>query len=169
MEFDSVLAEIQDRVRARRASGDYPEGLEAQLEAEFDAILASVRRDEVTTDELSARIAAVGHWVAAVNAGTGPVQSRLPGGSVVHSTAGRLVRRHTEPLAEGVRALGLSISAALQEILRLLDAQRDADERQLGEVVANLYDRLAVIDHVVHAVSDLERRLEAVEQLRRPV
>lgn len=166
VEFDSVLAEMQDRVRARRASGDYPEGLEAQLEAEFDAILASVRRDEVTTDELSARIASVGHWVAAVDGGTGPVQSRLPGGSTVHATTGRLVQRHTGHLAEGVRAMGLSVHGALQEILRLLDAQRAADERQLGEVVANLYDRLAVIDHLVHAVSDLERRLEAVEQPR---
>jgi hypothetical protein len=167
VDFDSVLAEIQDRVKARRAAGDYPAGLEAQLEAEFDAIMASVHRDEVSTEELSTRVLAVGHWIAAIS-GEAPAKSKVLGGAALHGSTARLVRRHTGHLAEGVRAMGLTMHAALEEIVRLLDAQREADERQLREVVANLYDRLAVVDHLVHATADLERRLEAVERSRPP-
>lgn len=165
MEFESVLAEMRDRVKARRASGEYPPGLEAQLEAEFDAILRSVRRDEVTTEELSSRIAAVGHWIAAVSA-DGDVDSRLPGGSALHRTVSRIVRRHTNQLADSVRAMGLSVHHALDEVVRVLDAQRSADERQLNEVVGSVFDRLAVLDHLVEAVSDLERRMDEIDGTR---
>lgn len=162
MEFESVLAEMRDRVKARRASGEYPPGLETQLEAEFDAILRSVRRDEVTTEELSSRIVAVGHWIAAVS-GDADVDSRVPGGTAFHRSVSRIVRRHTNQLADSVRAMGLSVHHALEEVVRVLDAQRSADERQLNEVVGSVFDRLAVLDHLVEAVGELERRMDEVD------
>lgn len=163
VEFDSVLAEIQDRVKARRAAGEYPLGLEAQLEAEFDAILNAVRRDEVDTEELGRRLDAVADGVRGINAGP-ELQSRFPGGSAAHAAASRVVRRHTVQLTETVRSLGASVHGALEEVRRVLDAQRSADERQLNEVVGSLFDRLAVLDSLVVAVADLERRVGEIEQ-----
>jgi hypothetical protein len=163
VEFDSLLDRIQERVRARRASGEYPIGLEAQLEAEFDAILRAVTRPEVDTAALADRVSAVGQHAHAV-ASSPPMDSRLPGGSLVHAAAARVVQRHTNQLVDGVRALGASVHDALAEVVRVLDAQRDADQRQLKEVVGAVFDRLATLDHLVEAVAELEARLNEVEQ-----
>ena len=163
VEFDSVLAEIRDRVAARRARGEYPIGLEAQLEAEFDAVLKGVHREEVDTRALRERMASVARSIAGLGAEP-ELGSRVPGGSAVHATAGRVVRRHVGPLTDSVRAVSISIEDALREVVRVLDAQRSADERQLVEVVGSLFDRLAVLDSLVSAVADLERRVGEVER-----
>lgn len=163
VDFDAVLASIQDRVRERRANGDYPLGLEAELEAEFDVVLKSIQRDEVGTSQLEQSVANVGAHLAALNAEP-ELESRLPGGSAMHSAASRVVRRHTEPLTQSIRSLGESIHEAFDEVVRVFDAQRSADERQVHEVVADVYDRLALLDAVAAAVSELEARVDRLER-----
>jgi hypothetical protein len=162
IDIDEIVDELRGRVARRRASGDYPPGLEQQLEAEFALIMAGVHRPEVDTGELGRRVAAVEQLTAGVRAETA-TSSRVPGGSIVHATAQRLVVRQTGELAETVRALGRGIAEALHELHHLVDVQRQADERQLGDVVNALMDRVAIIDHVADAVVQLETRLARLE------
>jgi hypothetical protein len=56
----------------------------------------------------------------------------------------------------------------MDEVRRLVDAQRAADERQLHDAIAGVLDRLAVLDHVVELVRDVEQRLDALERGERP-
>lgn len=166
VEFDSVLAEIDSRVQERRARGDYPLGLEAQLEAEFDGVLKAIQRHEIGTQELEQRVSVVGERIVTADT-PAELESRVPGGASVHQAAARVVRRHTEPLAQSLRLLGQSVYDALDEVVRVFEMQRGADERQLNEVVANVYDRISVLDAVVEAVADLERRVGELEHAAR--
>ena len=164
IDIDTLLGDLRRRVATRRANGDYPVGLEEQLEGEFKIIMAAVHRDEVNTSELGRRVKQVESAVAGVRADPG-VGSRLPGGSAVHSTTARLVGRHTGVIAESVRALGFDVARALHEVHFLLDQSRSADERQLTEVISSVLDRLAIIDSVAASILLLEQRVAALESL----
>jgi hypothetical protein len=45
-EIEQIMAGIQDTIARRRAAGEYPAGLETELEAEFASILALTHRGE---------------------------------------------------------------------------------------------------------------------------
>jgi hypothetical protein len=163
VDLQEILAQLNASIAARRLSGDYPEGLEQQLEAEFDAMMKAINRDEIDTEQLSALVDVVRTAVHGVGyeVGTG---SRVPGGAILHKSAARVVQRQTGPLAESVRTLGLTVADALTETLHLLEAQRSADERQLLDVISGVLDRLAVLDHLVEIARDLESRVAVLER-----
>lgn len=162
VDIDTVVAELKERIADRQRAGDYPEGMEQQLESEFAAMMRAVDRSEIDTEHLNHLVTVAGDAVNRVAADAG-VTSRVPGGSQAHAAAARLVRRHTGPLAESVRALGNTVVEALEESRRLFDAQRSADERQLLDALAGVLDRLAVLDHVVEITRDLDERVARLE------
>jgi hypothetical protein len=163
----ALVAELQARVARRRADGDYPPGMEAQLEAEFERVVRGAIRDETDTAELGRLVAAVGLSAAGINAEP-DLGSRVPGGALFHRSAARVVGRHTRHLAAGVRVLADDVAASLREVERVAAAQRSADERQLLDVLAAVLDRLAVLDHIGAALLDLERRVGIIEQQHSP-
>jgi hypothetical protein len=162
-DLDEIVAELQQRVAERRASGAYPRGLEAELEAEFDGILHSLHDDTDGEPQLEHDAQSLREAVEHLS-GTAASASRVPGGALFHTVIGRLVGRHTTPIAVSTRGVGQSAAHAVDEIRRLLVAQASADERLLSGVIASVLDRLAVIDELISDVGTLERRLEALEQ-----
>lgn len=163
VDVDALVEDLQLRVAKRRSDGDYPPGLEEQLEAEFKIIMGAVHRNEVGTGELRQRIQVVRGATAGIAAVAG-LGSRVPGGAALHGAASKVVQRHTGVLAESVRLLGRDISTAFEEVLRLFDVQRGADERQLNDVVGAVFDRIAVIDHLADAIVSLEARVTTLER-----
>lgn len=163
IDIDDVVSELKQRIAQRRIAGDYPEGLELQLESEFRAMMRAVDRNEIDTAHLDDLVESVNVAVHRVSADVGS-DSRVPGGSAAHTALGRVVQRHTGPLAESVRGLGVSIAKALDEARRLFEAQNAADERQLLDAVAGVLDRLAVLDHLVEITRDLEQRVARLER-----
>lgn len=159
---EEIVEQLRRQIAVRRENGDYPLGLEAELEAEFDAILTAMRRRELDTSRLGTSVDALRSRIVDVD-GHAPTSSGFPGGGAVHKVVGRVVGRHTTDLAASVRAASYETVDALTEIVRLLNAQKNADERQLTEVVAAVLDRLAVIDQLISSVTQIERRLDAIE------
>jgi hypothetical protein len=162
VDIDEIVTQLNERVAERRAAGDYPVGLEMQLDSEFKDMLRAVERSEIDTHVLQSRLEGVRHSVHNVSADVG-VDSRAPGGAAAHSAAGRIVKRHTGPLAESVREMGSSIANALDETRRLFDAQRSADERQLLDALSGVLDRLAVLDQLSATIRSLEARVARLE------
>jgi hypothetical protein len=161
-DYDDLLASIDQVVADRRRQGEYPVGFEAQLEGGFAHLLRAVERDEVDTSHLGWVLDQVSDAIHGVD-GRPPTTSSVPLGSAVHASVGRLLGRHMGTLSEQVRTLGLAVNEGLREVKTLVEAQRTADERQLNDVIAGILDRLAVIDHVVELVADLEDRVLALE------
>ena len=166
MNIDGIVAELQQQVSQRRIAGDYPEGLEHQLESEFQALMGEVDRDEIDTALLEGYVDGVRRAIynmdASVDAITA-IGSRVPGGAAVHDTMGRVVVRHTYPIAASLRDLGVCVTNALSETRRLFEAQSSADERQLLDALAGVLDRLALLDHLVEITRDLEQRVAVLE------
>jgi hypothetical protein len=154
IDVDAIVADLKANVTRRRLAGDYPPGMEEQLEAEFVTIMRAVHRDEIGTSELGVRVGKVADATTNLRIDSAN-DSRVPGGSSVHAVAGRLIRRHTGALAASVRSLGAEVTAALHEVQRLFEVQREADERQINEILSAVIDRVAVIDHLADAVVDL--------------
>jgi len=167
IDIDKLISGLKQRVEDRRQSGDYPVGLEEQLEAEFKIIMAAVRRDEVDTSELGRRVKAVEHSTAALRSAA-ETNSRLPAGSAVHRLVARLVRRHTSALEVSTRALGIDVASALHEVHHMIDVQREADERQIHDILGSVMDRIAVVDHLAASVLRLEARVQELETTANP-
>ena len=162
VEVDEIVSVLRARIAARRAAGDYPIGMELQLESEFQGMMRAIDRHEIDTSRLGALIDDV-HSAAHDMRLDADTDSRLPGGSAAHGATARMVKRHINPLAESVRDLGTTIGTAMTETRRLFEAQSSADERQLLDAIAGVLDRLAVLDHLVELTSDLERRVAQLE------
>jgi hypothetical protein len=162
IEVDAVIAALRQRIVERRLAGDYPVGLEQQLESEFHGMMRAIDRHEIDTSrlgDLADGVRATAHDVRVV----GATDSRVPGGSAAHGAVGRVVQRHVQPVAESVRQLSTSVADALAETRRLFEAQSAADERQLLDAVAGVLDRLAVLDHLVEITQELEERVAGLE------
>lgn len=162
IDLESVVDELRRCVDDRRREGLYPEGLEAQLEAEFTHMMRAIHRDEIDTSRLAHLAHAAAGAVHGIDASF-DASSRIPGGASVHAATARLVQRHTGDLASSVRAFASVVSEALDESRRLIEAQRAADERQLLDVMSSVVDRLAVLDHIVEIVRDLDERMMELE------
>ena len=160
--IDEIVAQLSRQIAERRSNGDYPLGLERELEAEFDGVLAAMRRHELSTATLEDRVSALRAQVDRIGGDTATTSS-IPGGALIHKAVGRMVSRQTDGLAAGTRHAGHETAAALSEVARLFERHRQADERQLIEVVSSVIDRLAVIDQLISAVNQIERRLDAIE------
>jgi hypothetical protein len=162
IDIDQLIDGLKQRVEHRRQSGDYPVGLEEQLEAEFKIVMAAVHREEVDTTELGRRVQEVERSTAAIRP-RGDTTSRLPGGSQIHRAVAGVVGRHTGAVAETTRDLGIAVARALHEVHHMIDAQRDADERQLADVLGALMDRVAIVDQLASSVVRLEARVRELE------
>lgn len=165
IEVETIVAGLRQRITERRLAGDYPLGLERQLESEFQGMMRAIDRHEIDTSHLHGLVDDVRTAAQDVRV-VGGTDSRVPGGSAAHGAMGRVVQRHVQPVAESVRELGTSVADALVETRRLFQAQSAADERQLLDAIAGVLDRLAVLDHLVEITLDLEARVAHLESER---
>lgn len=162
-DIDAILADIRSDVARRRAAGEYPPGLERELEIEFERILELARRGELSRrDELTDLIRNVEKNLRDLS-GLTPADSRIPGGSIFHRIVRRVIARHTMGLAGQVRAV-LEPMSRIAEIVGDESAGReDADKRMVAAMSKHVLDRVAVVDHLAMVVGELETRIRQIE------
>ncbi len=158
----ALLDDIRDRVRARREAGEYPDDLEAQLEAHFQVIVQQERADKLR--QLERRIddvdAARGFTRSRIE-----TTSRVPGGGAFHSTMGRMVGRQTDGVLHQMQEFADAVVEAMTAQAKAIEdvrARVDACLERLTEA-----DRLP--DDVDRALADVVARLRALERGTGPV
>lgn len=161
-----AVAGMQRKVESSRTNGEYPPGMEAELGVEFDAILAAMHGDTLAISRLESSASGLRESAQHVR-GIAESASRVPGGELFHGLVGRVVGRHTNPIAASVQTIGESTAALVDQIRQLLVAQVSADERMLSGVIAAVLDRLSVIDELVSSVDAMEQRLDQLESAAR--
>lgn len=131
LDLDLVIREIEDDVRARRASGAFPAGFEREL----DLIFARFSPAPATVDDLEGVIQAV-EAAAAVDVDV-PTGSNLPAVAPVKRVLRKLVEWYMRYLAQQVSTFSTSTVAALRLLHRRLEAVEGAtpalDRRALDE------------------------------------
>ena len=155
---ESIITELQKRVRERRAAGDYPLGLEAQLQEEFKNILETTHRGHRSINHLESRMHMVRESITRIQ-GVAGVKSRIPAGSLFHRVIRRLVRRHVSQLANETRFAMKRIESVLQEFETLIKQQQSNDERLLNQTLSGVLDKLAVVDKLSETVVELESQV----------
>lgn len=160
---DDLVAQLQERVVARRAAGDYPPGLEQQLEAHFTQMLRQLHEKHSATEVLGLKIGHVGAVLSRLNVEVGN-ESSIPGVGAVHGMAGAMIRRHTQHVVGQVGSVGNAIQEALVEVRAVLEQQRHSDDREISMMLSAVMDRLAVVDHLAELVVDFEDRLRRLER-----
>lgn len=156
-ETNSIVQELQQRVAAARTDGRYPVGLEAQLEADFKAIMDVVHQSGDSVDQIRHELHLLRVQVDNLNGLISP-KSRIPGVSLYHRVIGRLVGHHTRGVAHQAQDSLRQATAVLETIASLLEAQQLEDRRILRELNHALRDRLVMIDVLAEAVIELESK-----------
>ena len=163
IDIDLILATIRDEVARRRADGSYPPGLENQLEAEFNHILSLTHRGDSSRDEDVALLVMQLRQNLRDLSGLTPATSRIPGGAIFHRIVRRLIARHTMGLAAQTKAADETIARIIELFAAEMTGREDADKRMVAALSKHVLDRVAVVDHLVMTVTELESKVRALE------
>jgi 2-polyprenyl-3-methyl-5-hydroxy-6-metoxy-1,4-benzoquinol methylase len=161
---EKLLAQLRDRVEARRGRGEYPPGLEEDLEAHFQRIVSRGRAQDLELVRSSLH-ALEGRM--AFNRARIPASSELPGGAVLHRSVGKLVGRQTEGVLDQVRLFAEAVRETFEALLDALEMPGTHVHADLIEQVDGALERLAAFERTPGdprvAVAELERRVEHLE------
>jgi hypothetical protein len=162
LDIDEIVETLRARISARRRNGDYPPGLEAQLERHFRQII-----DESSwpTTDVEGLYEAVRRLDTGIGFSPERIEttSRLPGGSAVHSAVGKAVSRQTLGILQQVQEFAQDVKVAMTKLATAIDTETSLRQRLMRDTLSGILDRLAILDELVATVSDLDARLAALE------
>jgi SAM-dependent methyltransferase len=163
--IDDLIARLRERVNERRESGDYPEGLEEQLEEHFHRIVFHRMKSQV--DQLQADVDAIDSHMDFSLSGVGH-DSGMPGGEMLHKALNKAMVRYTDAMQNQLREYAEAIRRAIRT---LAAAIQDPNTHTHGDLIGHLdaiLERLNSYERAPgsgeEAVGDLRRRVEALER-----
>ena len=147
VDLDAVLAALKERVATRRAAGEYPEALEAQL-AEHFRMLASHRKQDAPSQD-AYLIELVGQLEERSDFGLHKVsyESGVPGGDALHKAIGRVVARQNASVLQQLDHWANLVN----EMLRVLAHLALEPSRHFHD------DLWKQVDGVLQRMADIER------------
>jgi hypothetical protein len=143
-DVDELVGELGRRVAEREAAGEYPPGLEDELDVHFERI-AIHRAPAYDFEELRRRILAV-EAAAQFRPDAISTDTRIPGGSLVHRVVGRLVARQTQGVLEQVQRHADTVRDALHALLAALESPAAHHHLEIQRQLDALFERLAQIE-----------------------
>ncbi len=158
-----LMERIKNEVAAKRLDGSYPPGLEAQLEAEFDSIMAqtSQKRQSRLQDFVN-RIEVLRSKAKAVTDRT-DTQSRLPGGTLFHKSCELLTRRQFRGLSNQIRDLNLETIQIIEDLCIQVESSTNFENDLARELSMIVLDKIAIVDHLVFSLENMNQRLIDLE------
>ena len=170
-DVDSLVQELRRTVEERRAAGEYPPGLEDDLEAHFRRIVT--HRVVPDLSQLDSAVSALKR-LQGLSPERISTESGVPGGAALHRTVQRVVSRQAQGILEQVQELSSALQAVVLELSRLirlpdthvhpdLVGQVDALQERLTALERNQVDDPAGLAEVGRRLE----RLEAAEAARR--
>lgn len=163
--IEDLVERLRARVEERKRAGEYPEGLEDQLEEHFRRIV--FHRVKAETNHLQEDVDAIdAHMDFRLK--EVPVSSDLPGGDRLHRALNNAITRHTQPMSEQLQGFAEAVRVAIRALgMAVQDPASHVHGDLLGHLDAVLerldnYERGPVTDEL--AIADLRRRVEALER-----
>jgi len=166
VDLESLLAELRATVAERRARGEYPEGLEEELDAHFRRI-AAARPVATSLEPLRAQVDGL---VAAsrFSAARIPTDSATAGGAALHRSLARLFARQAEGILQQVQEFADRTRETLATVTDLLADANTHVHQDLAGVVDAHTEILAARERFpvepADRLEDLTRRVELLER-----
>jgi hypothetical protein len=154
---ETVIAELQERVRQRRLEGKYPVGLEQQLESEFNDIMEVVHRGNDLLGNVQKLLEQCRFEIELLTEPV-PAKSRIPGFVIVHWIIGKIVGRQTSAVTTRVRRTLEVQQKVLELLLKQLEIQEGSDVRMVNQLSHVMQDRIMMIDVLAQSVIELEQK-----------
>ena len=157
-----LLTGIKEQIASKRLSGEYPPGLEQQLEREFAEIMSSTNRRYFASKDLKVQLRHLEDAFGRLSGQISP-QSRIPGMSLVHRLVGKLTKRQVLGLTAQIRDVESLVVIVLKMLGEFAESQEAADSRVVRELSQHVLDRVAVVDHLAILTTELEARVRDLE------
>jgi O-antigen chain-terminating methyltransferase len=154
-DLEKLVAELRDKVEARRSAGAYPDDLEESLDEHFTQLIGPrARLAPQVFDELESLLQELREYE--YSRARIAISSSMPGGALAHRVANRAFSR----AIDGVLAQSQEQAAIVTRVLSLLgeisSSVATGAELALTQQLDDLQQRLA--EHT-RALNDLERRI----------
>ncbi len=162
---DELVQLLKDRLDERRRGGQYPEGLEADLDEHARRILGTPVPEDRRHRVRSAleRLQRVRQEVPTPAANS----SQLPLGGLVHAASARLQARQLTPIVDHLTDLADATLESLRAVLESLDELDPHDHGDVLEQVDSLFQRLSAFERRELPGSPLEERIQRLEEAER--
>ncbi|HET9443078.1 MAG TPA: methyltransferase domain-containing protein [Acidimicrobiales bacterium] len=166
VDVEQLVSRLRARVQERREQGQYPPGLESDLSAHFERIVAH-RPRTYDLDRLRKLVDDLENHVA-FDPTEIPFASEVPGGVVLHRLVAKLVHRQVQGVLEQVSGYARAVQQVFEEVLVALDTPDAHDHPNLVGRVDAIFERLgqyerAPADSPAASLGVLHR-LEQLEQ-----
>jgi SAM-dependent methyltransferase len=161
---DELIAQLKQRVAERERAGQYPPGLEEELDAHFERI-AVHRMPAYNFDQLRNRIAALEH-AGSFSPADIPMDTRIPGGSQLHRTVAKLVSRQTQGVLAQMQRFSDALREALWEVVAALASPAAHTHVELAGELDAVFERLATYERAgspTTAIAGLAQRVQELE------
>lgn len=169
---DELVAELRRRVEERRNAGDYPDGLEDELDSRFRRIASQQVGDiEAVRVSLLHLESTLGFAVARI-----PTTSEQPGGELAHKVMRKAFGRQTQGIIEQVRPFAEAVRDALRALAAVLETPGTHEHADLEGRLETVLERMAALERApagssghnpdLAALMARVERLEAAEERR---
>lgn len=169
-DLDEVVAELRRRVERRREAGEYPPGLEHDLDDHFRRIVAHRATPDFTA--VRALLGAVEERMA-FSPDRIHAESHVPGGQALHRAVAKAVSRQTSGVLEQVQGYADAVRALLAAVVDALEAPAAHVHGELVGQVDAVLERMAAFERralaTETALADLTRRVEELEATSGPL
>ena len=134
--LQNLVNELQTRVEERKRTGEYPPGVEEEVDAHLRRLLHGQDGAATVRQHLEA-LSALG---AELSANRIPTSSRVPGGALMHRIVAKVTRRQTEQIFAQLRDYTRALHRTLEAVIPpdALEQQSRPQLSQQLDLLANL-------------------------------
>lgn len=162
---DELIEQLRTRVQERREAGQYPQGLEADLDAHFQRIISQRPGDlESVRSSLVYLEGTMGFDAARIH-----TASDLRGGDLVHRAIAKAVSRQTQGVLEQVRTFAEAVRDTFQALISAMEFPTTHVHADLMEQVDTVLERIAAFERIDSGapveIEVLRRRIEELEAI----
>ena len=163
---DELISQLRRRVAERERAGEYPPGLEEELDAHFDRI-AVHRTPSYDFDQLRNRISSL-EQAGSFSAAEIAMDTRIPGGSQLHRTVAKIVSRQTQGILAQMQRYSDALRETLWEVVAALESPAAHTHFELAGQIDAIFERLATYERAdsTTGIAGLARRVEELESAR---
>ena len=162
VDLETVISELKARIEERRASGGYPDDLEATLDQHFDRLVGVRPRSyPALHDELQGAL----HDLGQVGFSRARIESssRLPGGRMVHRLMSRALSRQIDGVLHQVEQQSWLVTQAiglLGEIASTIGYEFDTKVlQQLDDLQVRLAEQAREVNNLDYRVAETRERI----------
>lgn len=159
---ESALARIQKRIQERRDAGEYPAGLEGELDRHYRQVSDTLHGTSVFLRKASdavTRVENAGRFASERIS----YESKIPAGAAMHRAVGKATIRQTHGILHQLQEFAVANHEALGAILDVLRDEAVHTHPQLERRLAYLVDKLAALESIKDEMREIDARVASLE------